>query len=371
MGSSERPHRRVARAGDRAGTLGEDTRFGTDRRRRRPAPRGPSAAAERDPRPARRIDPRCRRTAGDPGRAGVPVGSTTGHTAEVMQIVVPRAAAAGVAPARVVPGDTVPAGRPRPWMILQALRELDAAPVRRAVKVDDAPVGNEAARQAGCRLPGGGAVRLRQRARPDRRPVGRRPRRRAGRDARPGPRHVPRRGGVPRDPHRGRPAGRPLRHRPPPETAPAEPPAPRRRRPVSDRGVLLRRGRPRRAGPGAARPAGRRVRRRRHLHRPARTGRLLAPFAPADGGDSLRFAGGQGRILLADRVADRAARWGDAPVDLVTGGGGGPLGTVGPVRPPFQNTVRRGHHFRVARVNGRTLESTAHDAGGRPFDRPS
>ncbi len=56
-------------------------------------------------------------------------------------------------------------------------------------------------------------------------------------------------------------------------------------------------------------------------------------------------------------------------VYMVTGGGGGPLETPGPIRPAFQNTVRRGHHFCMVRVNGGTLEFTAYALDGVPFDR--
>ncbi|NNJ25409.1 metallophosphoesterase [Alienimonas chondri] len=56
-------------------------------------------------------------------------------------------------------------------------------------------------------------------------------------------------------------------------------------------------------------------------------------------------------------------------VYMITGGGGGPLETPGPIRPSFQNTVRRGHHFCMVRVNGGTLEFTAYALDGVPFDR--
>ena len=55
-------------------------------------------------------------------------------------------------------------------------------------------------------------------------------------------------------------------------------------------------------------------------------------------------------------------------VYMVTGGGGGPLEGAGPIRPPFQNTVRRGHHFCFVAVNGRVLEMKAYDLEGRLFD---
>ena len=58
-----------------------------------------------------------------------------------------------------------------------------------------------------------------------------------------------------------------------------------------------------------------------------------------------------------------------APVYMITGGGGGPLETAGPVRPFFMNTVRRGHHYAMVRINGATLEFQAYDLENRLFDQ--
>ena len=55
-------------------------------------------------------------------------------------------------------------------------------------------------------------------------------------------------------------------------------------------------------------------------------------------------------------------------VYMITGGGGGGLEQAGPIRPPFQNNVRRGHHFVFVSVNGRTLELKSYDLEGRLFD---
>ena len=46
----------------------------------------------------------------------------------------------------------------------------------------------------------------------------------------------------------------------------------------------------------------------------------------------------------------------DGTIYMITGGGGGGLETPGPYRPHFQNNVRRGHHYVMVAINGRTLE---------------
>jgi hypothetical protein len=53
---------------------------------------------------------------------------------------------------------------------------------------------------------------------------------------------------------------------------------------------------------------------------------------------------------------------------MITGGGGGSLEQAGPIRPPFQNNVRRGHHFVFVAINGTTLELKSFDVEGRLFD---
>ncbi|MGY8768494.1 MAG: metallophosphoesterase [Pirellulales bacterium] len=58
----------------------------------------------------------------------------------------------------------------------------------------------------------------------------------------------------------------------------------------------------------------------------------------------------------------------DAPFYMITGGGGGGLETPGPFRPYFQNNVRRGHHYVMVYVNGKTFELKSFTLEGRLFD---
>jgi hypothetical protein len=59
----------------------------------------------------------------------------------------------------------------------------------------------------------------------------------------------------------------------------------------------------------------------------------------------------------------------NAPVYMITGGGGGGLEQAGPIRPAFQNNVKRGHHFVYVSINGGTLELKAYDLDGALFDQ--
>lgn len=81
---------------------------------------------------------------------GVRIGSTTGYTRALMDVVAPLAAVQGYAPDVIVCADDVPRGRPAPWMNLRAAEALDAWPLHRVIAVDDTPVGIEAGANAGC-----------------------------------------------------------------------------------------------------------------------------------------------------------------------------------------------------------------------------
>ncbi len=82
-------------------------------------------------------------------RRGLKVGSTTGYTRDVMEVVAPLAAKAGYAADVVVCSDDVPAGRPAPWMNYRAAEALGVYPMSAILFVDDTPVGVEAAKHAG------------------------------------------------------------------------------------------------------------------------------------------------------------------------------------------------------------------------------
>lgn len=81
---------------------------------------------------------------------GVRIGSSTGYTAELMQVVVPLARAGGYDPEVMVCTDDVPAGRPAPWLNFLAAQRLGVYPLSQVVVVDDTAVGLAAGRNAGA-----------------------------------------------------------------------------------------------------------------------------------------------------------------------------------------------------------------------------
>ena len=63
---------------------------------------------------------------------GIKIGSTTGYTKEMMDVVIPEAAAKGYSPDNCVTSDGLPAGRPYPYMIYKNMCDL-AVPSRFSV----------------------------------------------------------------------------------------------------------------------------------------------------------------------------------------------------------------------------------------------
>jgi phosphonoacetaldehyde hydrolase len=83
-------------------------------------------------------------------RTGLKIGSTTGYTRALMEIVSAAAKAQGYVPDCVVGADDTRRGRPAPFILFEAAHRLDVYPMNALVAVDDTPVGIEAGRNAGC-----------------------------------------------------------------------------------------------------------------------------------------------------------------------------------------------------------------------------
>lgn len=81
---------------------------------------------------------------------GLKIGSSTGYTRELMEVVVPAAAGQGYEPDIVLCSEDAARGRPAPYLLFEAAMRLDVYPMWNIVKVDDTPVGIEAGRNAGC-----------------------------------------------------------------------------------------------------------------------------------------------------------------------------------------------------------------------------
>jgi phosphonoacetaldehyde hydrolase len=81
---------------------------------------------------------------------GLKIGSSTGYTRELMEIVAPLAAVRGYAPDAMVCADDVPAGRPAPWMNFLNAQKLDIYPMSAVIVVDDTEIGIEAGLNSGA-----------------------------------------------------------------------------------------------------------------------------------------------------------------------------------------------------------------------------
>lgn len=81
---------------------------------------------------------------------GLKIGSTTGYTRALMQVVSAAAREQGYEPECVVCAEDAPRGRPAPYLLFETAKRMDVYPMWAFVKVDDTPVGIEAGRNAGC-----------------------------------------------------------------------------------------------------------------------------------------------------------------------------------------------------------------------------
>ncbi len=80
---------------------------------------------------------------------GIAIGTSTGYTQELMDVLVPLARSQGFAPDAIVCASDVSPGRPAPWMCFENARRLGVYPMEAIVKVDDTTVGIEAGLNAG------------------------------------------------------------------------------------------------------------------------------------------------------------------------------------------------------------------------------
>ena len=74
---------------------------------------------------------------GELRRQGIKIGSTTGYTHEMMELLMAQAAERGYEPDATVCATDVPAGRPEPWMCLRNAEQLGVYPMEACVKIGD------------------------------------------------------------------------------------------------------------------------------------------------------------------------------------------------------------------------------------------
>lgn len=80
---------------------------------------------------------------------GIKIGSTTGYTRAMMEVLASEAAQRGYVPDAIVCPDEVPGGRPLPWMCYRNAMELGVYPMAAMVKVGDTLVDIEEGLNAG------------------------------------------------------------------------------------------------------------------------------------------------------------------------------------------------------------------------------
>ena len=82
-------------------------------------------------------------------KRGLKIGSSTGYTAEIMEVVVARARSQGFSPDAILCASDIAEGRPAPWLIFENARRLGVYPMAAIAKVDDTVAGIEAGINAG------------------------------------------------------------------------------------------------------------------------------------------------------------------------------------------------------------------------------
>jgi len=82
---------------------------------------------------------------------GILIGSTTGYTREMMDVLCPVSGELGYAPDCIIcPEDVGGSGRPYPYMIWENLRRLGASDIREVVKIGDTEADILEGKNAGC-----------------------------------------------------------------------------------------------------------------------------------------------------------------------------------------------------------------------------
>jgi phosphonoacetaldehyde hydrolase len=81
---------------------------------------------------------------------GISIGSTTGYTKAMMDVVVPLSKEKGYSPDCLVCPEDVGSGRPKPYMVWRNLEQLKVSDVRQVIKIGDTAADMEEGRNSGC-----------------------------------------------------------------------------------------------------------------------------------------------------------------------------------------------------------------------------
>jgi len=81
---------------------------------------------------------------------GIVIGSTTGYTIKMMDVVAPLAKDKGYNPDYIVCPEDVGAGRPAPYMVWRNLQKLGITDIRQVIKIGDTAADMEEGKHAGC-----------------------------------------------------------------------------------------------------------------------------------------------------------------------------------------------------------------------------
>jgi phosphonoacetaldehyde hydrolase len=82
-------------------------------------------------------------------KRGLKIGSSTGYTTEIMEVVTARAREQGFSPDVMLCASDIADGRPAPWLIFENARRLGVYPMAAIAKIDDTVAGIEAGLNAG------------------------------------------------------------------------------------------------------------------------------------------------------------------------------------------------------------------------------
>jgi phosphonoacetaldehyde hydrolase len=82
-------------------------------------------------------------------KRGLKIGSSTGYTREIMEVVMARARKQGFSPDAMLCASDIAEGRPAPWLIFENARRLGVYPMAAIATLDDTVAGIEAGLNAG------------------------------------------------------------------------------------------------------------------------------------------------------------------------------------------------------------------------------